>query len=83
MLPPSLPPSFFFSLSLTGEQGAHTLFAGQRERKRDGDTERGRERDRGRERKREGGRERVKVRKMETEKKKSEIRRVPWHLLVI
>jgi hypothetical protein len=49
-LAPSLLLSLF--LSLTGEQGAHTLFAGQRER------ERGRE----------GGRERKRVRKRERER---------------
>jgi hypothetical protein len=56
-LPPSFSPSFYthsLSLSLTGQQGAHTLFTGQRERerkrevKRDG--ERGRERKKERER---------------------------------
>jgi hypothetical protein len=33
-------------LSLTGEQGAHTLFTGQRERERERDKERKRERER-------------------------------------
>ncbi len=58
----SLPPSFslFLSLplslylSLTCEQGAHTLFTSQRERKREGE----RNREREREREKEGGRER-------------------------
>jgi hypothetical protein len=49
-LSPSFPhsPFLFLSLSLTGEQGAHTLFTGQREREigRDTETEGGRGRER-------------------------------------
>jgi hypothetical protein len=47
----SLPPSLFLTLSLTGEQGAHTLFTDQRERER--------EREREIESEKEGGRERI------------------------
>jgi hypothetical protein len=43
-------PALFLFLSLTGEQGAHTLFTDQRERERKREGERIRNRERGRER---------------------------------
>jgi hypothetical protein len=57
------------SLSLTGEQGSHTLFT-RRERKTERVREKERERGRegGRERERERGRERERVRKRERER---------------
>jgi hypothetical protein len=55
----SLPLSLYLSLphhlSLTGKQGSHTLFTGQKKGKREGERER--EREGGRENKREGDRE--------------------------
>ncbi len=69
-LPLSLSPPLSFSLSLTDEEGAHTLFTGQRERER--------------ERKREGEREKEGGRIVQNcyfyfEKEWQ----VPWQLLVI
>ncbi len=82
--------SLFISLSLplTGEQGGHTLFIGQRERERDTK----REREGGREREREGEREREREGEREGGRKRGrETSRiwlllnwqVPWHLLAI
>jgi hypothetical protein len=48
-----IPLSLSLSLSLIGEQGAHTLFTGQRERERKTERERERKRERERERVRE------------------------------
>jgi hypothetical protein len=53
-----LPPSFSLYFSLTGEQGEHILFTGQRE------TEKERERERERERKREREKEREREREL-------------------
>ncbi len=50
------------SLSLTGEQGAHTLFTGQREREREKERERERESEMERKRERERGRKRERER---------------------
>ncbi len=67
------------TLSLTGEQGAHTLFTGQRERKREGERvrkrkEREKEKEGGeRETEKEGGREMYNIFE----------RNDRWHLLVI
>ncbi len=62
------------SLSLTGEQGVHTLFTGQRERERE--KEGGREREK--ECEKEGGRERKKecVRKREERRRETKKERV-------
>ncbi len=66
----SLSPSFslYLSLSLTGDQGSHTLFTGQRERGRERERERekggGREKEKEREREREMSRIRIDIFKM-------------------
>jgi cell cycle serine/threonine-protein kinase CDC5/MSD2 len=68
----SLPPSYSLSLylSLTGEQGAHTLFIGQRKREKERERERKREKERERERKREKEIERNREKESEKEEER-------------